>query len=174
MVWINALKRRFATKYNLVELIFGVTVSLRYICGMKCLQEECNNEFESKTGRRKFCSDSCKMKYFRKHGKKVIVTPMQMQVLYNSLLEMVGKINYGVVPTMVNYDEFEKKAPIGNPVKPTMGQPFTARVSTEKTFDQFKEAKRECENEEDWEKIKAEIENSTLTTKQKNLLINYA
>jgi hypothetical protein len=144
---------------------------------MKCLQEKCDKEFESKTGRRKFCSDSCKMKYFRKHGKKGIVTPMQMQVLYNSVLEMVGKINYGVVPTILDAPKTYSQS--GSISRSTfehtdVKQPFTARVSVEKTFDQFKEAKRECENEEDWEKIKAEIENSTLTTKQKNLLINYA
>ena len=100
-----------------------------------------------------------------------------MQVLYNSVLEMVGRINYGVVPTILDAPKTYSQS--GSISRSTfehtdVKQPFTARVSVEKTFDQFKEAKRECENEEDWEKIKAEIENSTLTTKQKNVLINYA
>ncbi len=44
-----------------------------------------------------------------------------------------------------------------------------------KSFDQWQKEKRECENEEDWEKIKEGIENATnLTSKQKTLLTKYS
>lgn len=50
---------------------------------MKCLVEDCNNEFENKTGRRRFCSDACKMKWHRKHPQKNVATKFDIQVLLN-------------------------------------------------------------------------------------------
>lgn len=47
------------------------------------------------------------------------------------------------------------------------------QMPTYKTPEQFKKEKRECETEEDWLKLKAEIENSNLSAIQKNLLIKY-
>lgn len=44
-----------------------------------------------------------------------------------------------------------------------------------KSFEQWQKAKRECENEEDWETIKAGIMTApNLSTKQKDLLIKYS
>jgi hypothetical protein len=56
---------------------------------MKCLEEKCNNDFESKTGRRRFCSDKCKMKHFRKYGKKDVATKFDIQILINEFKSMV-------------------------------------------------------------------------------------
>lgn len=44
-----------------------------------------------------------------------------------------------------------------------------------KSFEQYKREKRECENEEQWEALKAEIEaDPYLSGKQKDLLIKYS
>lgn len=73
---------------------------------MKCLAEDCKNEIESKTGRRKFCSDACKMKHFRKHGKKGVVTKIDVQMLFNdfkaSVQDFTAKINSGVSPVILD------------------------------------------------------------------------
>jgi hypothetical protein len=71
----------------------------------KCLK--CNKEFEAKKETAKYCSVSCRVMFNRKVDKKEKVEKeksllMQTQVLLNSVVEMVGKINYGVVPT--NFD----------------------------------------------------------------------
>lgn len=131
---------------------------------MKCLTEDCDNEFESKTGRRKFCSDACKMRYFRKHGKKDSVSLMQVQVLYNAVLDMVGKINYGVTPTLLDgkRDSFAKMDEVGLWVSP---KPDT------KSFQQFMNELPELETEHEYRTKAAEIEASGLTKKQKDLLL---
>jgi hypothetical protein len=59
----------------------------------ECLH--CKKEFEAKRDSAKFCSTSCRVMYHRKHGKKKDVTPLQMQVLYNSMLELVDKMGTG-------------------------------------------------------------------------------
>jgi len=143
------------------------------------LEQSCDKEIQSKTGRRKFCSDKCKMKHFRKHGKKNVATKFDIQGMINEFKAMVqefaGNTNHGQVPTLMTYADFEKKSDKADFIKPTTGETFTVKVSPEKTFEQFREAKRECESEEDWNKLKFQIENAVnLTAKQKNLLINYA
>lgn len=57
----------------------------------KCLW--CDKEFESKKDTAKFCSTSHRVMYNRKHGKRDQVTPLQLQVLYNSLLTAINQIN---------------------------------------------------------------------------------
>jgi len=73
---------------------------------MKCLEQSCDKEIQSKTGRRKFCSDKCKMKHFRKHGKKDVATKFDVQSMINEFKAMVqdfaGKMNYGQVPTILD------------------------------------------------------------------------
>jgi hypothetical protein len=68
----------------------------------KCLK--CNKNFEAKKETAKYCSVSCRVMFNRKVDKNEKVEKeksllMQTQVLLNSVVEMVGKINYGVVPT---------------------------------------------------------------------------
>lgn len=52
----------------------------------------CQKEFEYKRAAAKFCSDKCRVAYNRKHPKEG-VTKLQMQVLYNSILDAVNQIN---------------------------------------------------------------------------------
>jgi len=132
---------------------------------MKCLTEDCANEIENKTGRRKFCSNACKMRYFRKHGKKDSVSPMQVQVLYNAVLDMVGKINYGVNPIL-------NDTPIT--AKHIYQYPLDEKdcfKPTQKTFQQFMNELSELETEHEYRTKAAEIEASGLTKKQKDLLL---
>lgn len=54
-----------------------------------CLQ--CDKDISARRETAKFCSDNCKVKWNRKNG-KANVSKVQMQVLYNQILEVVGKI----------------------------------------------------------------------------------
>lgn len=103
----------------------------------------------------------------RKHGKRDEIKPFQLQVLYNKLLELVDKSgSVWVAP--------EKVAQVIPTIKKSSWDEMPKEITqTYKSFEQFKKEKRECENEDDWEKLKAEIENSTLSTKEKTLLIKY-
>lgn len=86
------MKRGGITSYWGVKTKFGCYANVRELCSMKqCLN--CHKEFEYKRESAKFCSDKCRATYNRAHPKQ-LVTPIQMQVLYNAFLEAVGKIQY--------------------------------------------------------------------------------
>ena len=66
----------------------------------KCLK--CGKNFKAEKITAKYCSVSCRVMYNRNNPKpkKDVVDPLiQAQILYNAVLEMVGRINYGVMPT---------------------------------------------------------------------------
>ena len=65
----------------------------------------CKDEFEAKKDTAKYCSTSCRVMFSRKNkgNKKAEAEKsflIQANVALNSLLEMVGKINYGVSPVL--------------------------------------------------------------------------
>ena len=73
----------------------------------KCLQ--CDKEYEAKKDTSKYCSTSCRVMFSRKNkgNKKVEAEKsflLQANVALNSLLEMVGKINYGANPVLGQSD----------------------------------------------------------------------
>lgn len=51
----------------------------------------CRKEFEQKRSTAKFCSDKCRAAHHRRHPENT-VTKVQMQVLYNEMLDMMAKI----------------------------------------------------------------------------------
>lgn len=57
----------------------------------KCLR--CQKEYEPKRSTSKFCSDSCRSAFHR-DSPATKVTRLQMQSLYNAVLEVVEKIQY--------------------------------------------------------------------------------
>lgn len=132
---------------------------------MKCALESCNNNFENKTGRRKFCSDACKMKWHRMNPKKEEVTKFDLKVVYNELLDLAQKLSAGIVPQVQNTS-------IGY-FKDEPGEIQQPKFRIKRTFDNFLQLKKECETEDDWIELKDEISNAeNLSSKQKSLLIN--
>lgn len=125
----------------------------------QCLYENCDVEFEERDGK-KFCSTSCRVMYNRKHGKKNTITPVQMQVMYNSILEAINKIS-----TVNNHPP---SFGVIMPNKPTPD--YSVKPIIKRSFDYYKQARVDCENIEQWEDLKAEILNSDLSMKQKTLL----
>lgn len=127
----------------------------------KCLQ--CEREYKAKRPTSKFCSDNCRVKYHRDHKeeKKDGIGKVELEVLYNKILDLVGKIEKS--PSV---DSVDKEAGFFMP------EPKTKRVII-RTFEQWVILKRECETEEDWLVLAEEIRNaSNLSIKQKQLLLN--
>jgi hypothetical protein len=75
---------------------------------MKCLAEDCTNEIENKTGRRKFCSNVCKMRHFRKHGNKGDIKLYQMQNLYNQMMEVWSELKKNKSDLPKGFTDFSK------------------------------------------------------------------
>lgn len=54
----------------------------------------CQKEYANKRDTSRFCSDKCRVAYNRKNPKKGdAITPVQMQVLYNSIMGAIRAIN---------------------------------------------------------------------------------
>lgn len=97
--------------------------------------------------------------------KKEVIDPLiQAQVLYNAVLEMVGKVNYGVVPTNNSYGES------GSISRETWQH--TETKPTERSFQQLMNAIPDLDTHYEFQQFAKEVEYSTiLTGKQKELLL---
>lgn len=117
----------------------------------------CKGEYQNKREASKFCSDKCRVSYNRKHPKKGdAITPLQMQVLYNSVLEAVNTIN----------------AYNGQPPAMALSVPTKTAKNDTKSFQQHLNDLSALETEYEYRQKAAEIEAATnLTTKQKELLL---
>lgn len=133
---------------------------------MKCLN--CGKDIEAKTERRKYCSDACKMKYFRKHGKKNELKPYQMKVLYDAILELISNPSNSqlgkIYPQLgITKEEVGSPQAISTTSKYSLGEL--------KTFQQHMNEIAELQYEDEYRKKYAEIEAAeNLSEKQKNLL----
>lgn len=133
---------------------------------MKCLEQNCNNQIESKTGRKKFCSNKCKMKHFRKVGKKNIVTKADIQILFNefkaAIQEFSKRANNG---TLNNVAEIKKE--IISEHKPMF--PKSAQII--KSVEEWVAEKRAIELEEDFVGFQKRLDEATyLSDRQKKLI----
>lgn len=135
---------------------------------MKCLSEDCKNEFENKTGRRRFCSDACKMKWHRKHPKKNTATKLDIQVLLNEFKAAIQEMGTGVKVQQLNPISEKEAVALYNNTHPN--QHLEISYVPSRTFEQYKQAKLECDDEHDWMKLKSEILASSLSARQKELL----
>lgn len=129
-----------------------------------CLQ--CKKEYEAKRGTSKFCSTNCRVKYNRKNGNKKSVGKVELEVLYNKILDLVDKFEKptessfkGEAINIHKYDE--------------VGQYTEPKRQLIRTFEQYRQLRLDCENEEDWQILADDIRNApNLSTKQKQLLLN--
>lgn len=127
----------------------------------ECLH--CKNRYESSKDFSKFCSTKCRVAYNRKNPKQSL-NKVQVQVLYNAIMERLGQIEYK--PTTGASFDGKKNIPNDDPLT------FQAPKIALKSFDYYRMAKKELNDEEDWLKMKIEIQKAThLTEKQKNLLL---
>jgi len=129
---------------------------------MNCIQ--CNKEFEAKRETAKFCSDKCKMQWHRKHPKKT-VTKFDIQVLYNEFKAAIQEL-----PKMQYITPISQKDEVAQ-YNTTHQNQFTG-VETIKTksFQEYMNEIAELDTPYEYEMKTKEIQASSLSEKQKNLL----
>jgi hypothetical protein len=131
---------------------------------IKC--QKCGKEFTPKKETAKFCSVSCRVGYHKKHGKKNTLNPVQVQVLYNTIMEKLGAIQFSPA-TAKSYDG--SKLDLKGVDEAGM---FPKQSVQPRTFTWYMQAKNECEHEDEWRKLERQIQaDPLLSTKQKNLLL---
>ncbi len=135
----------------------------------KCLK--CGKDFKAEKDTAKYCSVSCRVMYNRNNRDKERVSAeksilLQTQVALNSLLEAVGKINYGVVPTSFDgkkndYIKMDEARQWKEP-KPTIKK---------RTPEEWVLWKREILDADEFQEWVKELESADyLTSKQKSLI----
>lgn len=142
----------------------------------KCLQ--CEKEYKAKRPTRKFCSANCRIKYYRAHKKdtpiekeKTIVGKVELEVLYNKILELVSKAE---TPSEKNI-EFDISTPIGevHSLFHNLNEPDKQKQKIRRSFGNFFSMKRDCESEDAWNELRIEIEEADyLTEKERNSLLS--
>lgn len=146
--------------------MFGGYVMLRIFVFMKqCLQ--CEKQFDAKRDAAKFCSVNCRVKWNRKNGKKSEIKPLQMQVLYNQILDAVNKIgqNNGLPPAAAYKIETVKTEPIK---KSSWDEPQSDLVTFQELLNGMVGIQFSDEKEDYAEKIRKATH---LSEKQINLLL---
>jgi len=135
------------------------TFTLLYVT-MICLN--CNIDFNPKRPTAKFCSDNCRVKYHRKHGKKEAIKPFQMQALYNEIKEMVGRISV---------QDLNKPTNQIQPFQQPQTNYVASAVKQRKSPQEWVIEKREIEDPEIYRKWVKELEEDPyLSTKEKSLI----
>lgn len=129
----------------------------------------CNNQYENKREASKFCSAKCRVAFNRKNPQDRI-TKVQVQVLYNSMLEMMGKVGVS--------QERESQKPVQEAGKPLsfdlMKQAVQLpQVAVQAIMRKYWDDKRELGGQDeynDW--LQKLYSDNRLTTKQKDLIKN--
>ena len=130
---------------------------------MKCINDNCKNEFESANTRKKFCSGKCKVAYHRKYGKRETVTKFELTALYNEFKSAIQ-----------NLGQIAEKPAKYVPIIPE-SEPKPKRIKINRSPEQWLELKRECETAEQWLELKQQIMDAeNLSERQKLLIINTA
>lgn len=123
----------------------------------ECLH--CKKEFKNTKESAKFCSTSCRVMWNRKNGNKTkkALQPLELQVLYNSLLDAIekfGNINgqhQGAVKVVVEQNVVQ---------------------DDEKSFQQYLNEIADLEYEQEFKDKATEIQSATnLSQKEKDLLL---
>jgi hypothetical protein len=122
----------------------------------ECLN--CKTPYEAKRESSKFCSTNCRVMWNRKNPKNVI-TKVQAQVLYNEMMAFFR-----------NQESTKKE--LSEPKQIASWELSTLKEATkEKTFQQHMNDLPNLETEYDYRTKAAEIEASSLSRKNKDLLL---
>jgi len=130
---------------------------------MKCLN--CQKEFEPKRkDTAKFCSATCRVRYNRVNPKDK-VTKVQMQVLYNTMMERLGKIEYKAA-TEASYDV--KKLDKITYDEPGQWQEPKPKTYIKRTPAHWVDLRRDCTDADQYAKWLENLENDPyLTAREK-------
>lgn len=134
--------------------------------------EQCGNEFKNKRESARFCSDSCRVKWNRKNPKKDAIKPFQMQVLYNEMVELISEMKVKLQEQPIVFDSPPKPTNYFNDEPKQWAEP-KKEFKIKRTFENYQQLRIDCENEDEWLKLKEDILNvDHLSQKQKALLTN--
>ena len=130
---------------------------------MKCLN--CQKEFEPKRkDTAKFCSATCRVRYNRVNPKDK-VTKVQMQVLYNTMMERLGQIEYKAA-TEASYDG--KKLDKITYDEPGQWQEPNPKTYIKRTPAHWVDLRRDCTDADQYAKWLENLENDPyLTAREK-------
>lgn len=127
----------------------------------ECLN--CKREYAFKRAASKFCSDKCRVSYNRKHPRQPLVSQVQLQVLYNSLLEAVERLSNSTLPPT-------KTSLIAAPVPSQTNLP---QVAIKAIMSSYWAEKVEIQDQDAYQSwLKRLNLDNRLTSKQKELIIN--
>lgn len=132
----------------------------------QCLN--CKKDFEYKREAAKFCSNKCRAAYNRAHPQEG-VTKLQMQSLYNAILEAVDKIQYAGSKNAydgakTHYTKQDEPLTFTTPVP---------KISVDAIMRKYVEDRRDCSCQEEYiswlDRLNAD---ERLSSKQKELVKN--
>ena len=127
----------------------------------------CKKEFEAKRETAKYCSTSCRVMNNKRKQDIVPLSAIQVQVLYNAMIEMTENINDRLDKLGAYLGGSQRIMPNISATAPAQAFNGTIRKSVE----QYITEKREILQESDWITLKEEINNdANLTAKQKLLI----
>lgn len=135
----------------------------------ECLS--CKSEYEPKREASKFCSDKCRVKYHRKNGKKNEVKPVQVQALFNSMMDMLEKMDTKLTyaPVTPNSYDGAKNRMVTHDEPVMWTEP--KKIPLKRTPAHWVELRRDCENADDYAKWLEDLENDQfLSTREKALI----
>lgn len=133
---------------------------------MICLK--CKKEYDSKRNSSKFCSTSCRVMWNRKNGNKKPkdeVTKFQLQVLYNSIKEMVDKISVVGLLAQPNIEL------TNNLTEPISFDKLIVKINHTDSFQDLLNGIPDLDTEYEYREYAKKIENSGLPKKQIDLLL---
>ena len=140
----------------------------------------CKKEYDNKRDASKFCSAKCRVMYNRKNPKKTI-TPVQMQVLYNAVLDALASHKENFPQDFQNIKSVGILKENGT-VEPLSFDKMKAEIAAKdvlilnqreakKLMGRFWSEKREL-SADDYPDWLERLNNSPLSTKQKELIKN--
>lgn len=150
--------------------------------GLDLICDNCANPFKAKRSRAKFCSDVCRASFHQKKAKKqqevkkdVGLTELQqMKVLYNALMEKIDNLGLPKIEYINPRSPQENAALLNtenkNQFTRVWEEPIKPKITLKRTPVQWVELRRECETAEDYAKWLEDLENSDLSTRDKNLI----
>jgi hypothetical protein len=128
----------------------------------QCLQ--CKKEFQSKKDTAKYCSVSCRVMWNRKNGKKKQAEKNAFDKILERLNSIEGNISVSATKYPTAIECQAKAAEYASVSKPS--SPILKR-----SFENYRQLRIECDNEDEWIKLKSEILSCDhLSQKQKTLL----
>lgn len=135
---------------------------------IKCLK--CHKEFEPKRETAKFCSNSCRVGYHRKHGKSDKVKPYQMQAIYNAVLGLIEVTKQQSVSLPADFKNVQKIGVLNT--DGTIEPLNLTKPKILRSFAYYEATIIECQTMDDYAPLRAEIEAADhLTQREKTILL---